>query len=117
MLELITFLTGEAKYAFLVHFGAVTFFIAFISAILITLYNGLWMTHYMRKHHPQISKIPNGTFKKGSEYGRAIKSLNDPVLRSVSKRRDNYAKLCLLVWLILFLIVGGVVLILHLLGI
>jgi len=119
MLDLIKFLfSGDAKFAFLIYFGIVSFTIAFISALGIMLFHGYWTDRYIQKLHFKIWKIPDGkSFKKAAEYGRALKSLNDPVLKKISARRDKYAKSCLLVWLILFLLVAIIVLFLHMLGI
>jgi len=119
MLDTIKFLfTGEAKFAFLIYFGLFTFAIAIFIGVAISAFNGYWRNRYIQKHHFDIWKIPDGTsFKKVVKYARAVKSINDPVLKEMSTRLDNYAKLCLLVWLILFLLVGIIVLFLHMLGV
>ena len=118
-METIKFLfSGEAKFAFLIYFGLVTFAIAILIGAAISLYSAYWRERYIQKHHFDIWKIPDGkSFKKVVKYRKAVNSLNDPVLKEVSTRLDNYAKLCLLIWFILFLLVGTVVLTLHLLGI
>ena len=102
-METIKFLfSGEAKFALLIYFGLVTFAIALIIAIGISLFNGYWINRYIQKHHFDIWKIPDGkSFKKVVKYRKAVNSLNDPVLKEVSTRLDNYAKLCLLIWFIL----------------
>ena len=110
--------SGEAKFAFLIYFGIISFGVSFAVAILIMVVNGLLMNRYIKNHHFDIWKIPNGkSFKKGSEYGRAIKSINDPVLKKISARGDKYAKLCLLVWIISLLLVSSIVMLLHVLGV
>jgi hypothetical protein len=110
--------SGEAKFAFLIYFGIISFGISITLAILIMMVNGFRIQRYIKKHHFNIWKIPDGkSFKKSAEYGRAIKSINDPVLKRISAKGDRYSKLCLLIWLISVLAIFAVVTTLHFLGI
>lgn len=110
--------SGEAKFAFLIYFGIISFGASIALTILIMMINGFRMNRYMKNHHLDIWKIPDGkSFKKSAKYGKAIKSVDDPALKEISARGDKYAKSCLLVWLILLLLVSGIVMILHFLGI
>ncbi|MDD5063259.1 MAG: hypothetical protein PHQ35_00685 [Phycisphaerae bacterium] len=110
--------SGEAKFAFLIYFGIISFGVSVALAILIMMVNGFRMNRYMKNHHFDIWEIPDGkSFKKSAEYGKAIKSINDPALKEKSAKADKYAKSCLLVWFILFLLVLSIVMLLHMLGI
>ena len=107
--------SGEAKWAFLIYFGIISFGVSITLAILIMMVNGFRIQRYMKKHHFNIWKIPDGkSFKRSAEYGKAINSINDPVLKKFSAKGDKYSKFCLLIWLISVL---AVVAILHFLGI
>jgi len=119
MLEFIYKLfSGEAKFALLIYFGIISFGVFVTLAILIMMVNGFRINRYMKRHHFDIWVIPNGkSFKKSAEYGKAIKSINDPTLKRISARGDKYSKLCLLVWFILFLLVAIIVLFLYMIGI
>jgi hypothetical protein len=98
----------------LIAFGAITFGIASVLAIIIILFSGLRMQLYLRKHHSNLWKMSESdSFKKSAEYGKAIKSINDPALKEISEKGDKYAKLCLLIWVILYLLVLSIVLLLH----
>jgi len=119
MLEFIYKLfSGEAKFALLIYFGIISFGVFVTLAILIMMVNGFRINRYMKRHHFDIWVIPNGkSFKKSAEYGKAIKSINDPTLKRISARGDKCSKLCLLVWFILFLLVAIIVLFLYMIGI
>lgn len=110
--------SGETKFAFLIYFGIISFGISITLAILIMMVNGFRMQRYIKKHHFNIWNIPDGkSFKKSAEYGKAIKSINDPALKRISAKGDRYSKLCLLIWLISVLAVFALVVTLHFLGI
>src|SRR4030042_4846533 len=101
--------SGEAKFAFLIYFGIISFGVSVASAIFIMMINGFRMNRYMKNHHFDIWEMPDGkSFKKSAEYGKAIKSIDDPILKRISARGDKYAKLCLLVWVILLLLVSSI---------
>lgn len=110
---------GEGKYAFLIYFGIATFGVAITLAILLMLAYGLRMHWHLQKRHFKLWKksVSPPSFKASAEFGSRIKVLNDPVLRKISAAGDKYIKLCLLVWLCVFLLVGGVVCVLHFLGV
>ncbi len=110
--------SGEAKWAFLIYFGIISFGVSITLAILIMMVNGFRIQRYIKKHHFNIWKIPDGkSFKRSAEYGKAIKSINDPVLKRISAKGDKYSIFCLLIWLISVLAFFAVVAILHFLGI
>jgi len=110
--------SGEAKFAFLIYFGIISFGVSITLAILIMMVNGFRMQRYIKKHHFNIWKIPDGkSFKRSAEYGKAIKSINDPVLKRISAKGDKYSKLCLLIWVILSLLAVITVLFLHMFGV
>jgi len=115
---IINLFSGEGKWVFLIYFGIISFVVAFTISCLTSLLYGLKMNWYLQKHHFNIWKIPDGkSFKKSAEYGKAIKSINDPVLKRISAKGDKYSKLCLLIWFISVLVIFALVATLHFLGI
>ncbi len=106
------------RYPALIGYGAITFGIAFVLAVIIMLFSGFRMKLHLRKRHINVWKMSkDDSFKKSAEFGRQIKTLNDPVLRKISATGDKYAKLCLLVWLIIFVLVCAVVVTFDIIGV
>ena len=98
---------------FFLIFGIVSFGAVFVVVCMLLLLYVLLQSIYLRRHHPGLWKKSFFSTSLGEriEASRKIRSLQIPFLGQVSRTCNNVASKIVLIWLVIYLLVSGIVVI------